>query len=133
MTLIIEPFPLYLTNYIGISFSEKALSGRFWCSSQMKTSRNPVKDQLAAFGPNLKQCRLRHEWTMVELAQRSGLSKPFLSRLESGDRQPSIAAVLTLSQVLGVSPATMFEIQSPPKKVSYRPATGLRLSATQAC
>jgi transcriptional regulator with XRE-family HTH domain len=92
-----------------------------------------VKDQLAAFGPNLKQCRLRHEWTMVELARRTGLSKPFLSRLESGDRQPSIAAVLTLSQALGVSPAAMFEIQSPPKKNRYRPAAGLRLSATHAC
>jgi transcriptional regulator with XRE-family HTH domain len=72
---------------------------------------NLVKQQLAAFGANLKQRRLRNEWTLDELAQRSGLSKTFLSRLESGERQASIAAVLTLSQVFGVSMSLMFETQ----------------------
>jgi transcriptional regulator with XRE-family HTH domain len=92
----------------------------------MKTSQNLVQEQLAAFGTNLKQCRLCNEWTMVELAQRSGLSKPFLSRLESGDRQPSIVAVLTLSKVLGVSPAAMFETQ-PRMKKGRRPTPSLRI------
>jgi transcriptional regulator with XRE-family HTH domain len=77
----------------------------------MTKPANLVKEQLAAFGANLKQRRLRNEWTLDELAQRSGLSKTFLSRLESGDRQASIAAVLTLSQVFGVSIAIMFETQ----------------------
>jgi hypothetical protein len=35
----------------------------------------------------------------------------FLSRLESSDRQASIAAVLTLSRVFGVSLASMFETE----------------------
>jgi len=70
-----------------------------------------VKEQLSSFGANLKQHRLQREWTLDELAKRSGLSKPFLSRLESGDRQASIAAVLTLSQIFGVSLASMFETQ----------------------
>lgn len=70
---------------------------------------NLVKDQLAAFGHNLRERRLKKGWTLEELAERSGLSKPFLSRLESGNRQASIAAVLTLSQVFGVSMASMFE------------------------
>ena len=46
---------------------------------------------------------------MQELADQSGLSKAFLSRLESGDRQASIAAVLTLSRIFGVSLASLFE------------------------
>jgi transcriptional regulator with XRE-family HTH domain len=71
-----------------------------------------VKEQLAAFGANLKELRIRKGWTLEELARRSGLSKPFISRLESGDRQASIAAVLTLSQVFGVSLASMFEVQA---------------------
>ncbi len=70
-----------------------------------------VKDQLAAFGSNLKPRRLERGWTFDDLAKRSGLSKPFLSRLESGDRQASIAAVLTLSQVFELSLAEMFETQ----------------------
>jgi len=77
----------------------------------MTKSKKLVKDQLAAFGANLKQRRLEKGWTLEDLAERSGLSKPFLSRLESGDRQASIAAVLTLSQVFNVSLAEMFETQ----------------------
>src|SRR5271156_655106 len=77
----------------------------------MTKSLKLVKNQLAAFGANLKQHRLQKGWTLEELAARSELSKPFLSRLESGDRQASIAAVLTLSQVFNVSLAEMFETQ----------------------
>jgi 4-hydroxy-tetrahydrodipicolinate synthase len=68
-----------------------------------------VKNQLASFGANMKEQRLKRDWTLDELADRSGLSKPFLSRLEAGNRQASIAAVLTLSQVFGVSLAALFE------------------------
>ncbi len=46
---------------------------------------------------------------MEELACRSRLSKAFLSRLESGSRQASIAAALTLSRIFGVSLASLFE------------------------
>ena len=77
----------------------------------MKKSRNLVKEQLAAFGANLKQLRQEKGWSLNELAAKSGLSGPFLSRLESGDRQASISAVLTLSQVFGLSLAEMFETQ----------------------
>jgi quercetin dioxygenase-like cupin family protein len=79
----------------------------------MSKPKNVVKDQLAAFGDNLKQQRLRKGWTLDDLAKRSSLSKPFLSRLESGDRQASIAAVLTLSEVFGLSLAEMFETHVP--------------------
>jgi transcriptional regulator with XRE-family HTH domain len=75
----------------------------------MAKPKNLVKEQLAAFGANLKQQRVRRGWTLDELAKRSDLSKPFLSRLESGDRQASIAAVLTLCEVFGLSMAEMFE------------------------
>jgi transcriptional regulator with XRE-family HTH domain len=78
----------------------------------MKKSHRLVKDQLAAFGANLKQYRLAKGWTLDDLATRSGLSRPFLSRLESGGRKASIAAVLTLSEAFGVSLASMFETQT---------------------
>jgi transcriptional regulator with XRE-family HTH domain len=68
-----------------------------------------VQHQMASFGARLRELRLGRGWTLEGLAQQSGLSKPFLSRLESGDRQASISAVLTLSQIFGVSLASMFE------------------------
>jgi transcriptional regulator with XRE-family HTH domain len=65
--------------------------------------------QLSSFGARLKELRLRRGWTLQELAARSALSKAFLSRLESGDRQASIAAALTLSRIFDVSLASLFE------------------------
>ena len=70
-----------------------------------------IKSQLNSFGARLKELRLQRGWTLEELACRSGLSKAFLSRLESGGRQASIAADLTLSRIFGVSLASLFESQ----------------------
>jgi transcriptional regulator with XRE-family HTH domain len=68
-----------------------------------------IQSQLCSFGTRLQELRLQKDWTLQELADRSGLSKAFLSRLESGDRHASIAAVLTLSRIFGVSLASLFE------------------------
>lgn len=68
-----------------------------------------IQSQLSSFGARLRELRLRRGWPLQELAARSGLSKAFLSRLESGDRQASIAAVLTLSRIFDVSLASLFE------------------------
>jgi len=68
-----------------------------------------IQCQLQSFGVRLRELRLNYNWTLDDLARQSGLSKAFLSRLESGGRQASIAAVLTLSQVFNVSVASLFE------------------------
>ncbi len=68
-----------------------------------------IQSQLSSFGARLRELRLKRGWTLEELACRSSLSKAFLSRLESGDRQASIAAALTLSRIFDVSLASLFE------------------------
>lgn len=68
-----------------------------------------VDQELARSSQRLGELRSERGWTLDELAERSGLSKPFLSRLEAGDRRPSIAAVLTLARVYGVSIGAIFE------------------------
>jgi transcriptional regulator with XRE-family HTH domain len=70
-----------------------------------------IQSQLKSFGTRLRELRLERGWTLEELACRGGLSKAFLSRLESGDRQASIAAALTLSRIFNVSLASLFESQ----------------------
>ena len=77
----------------------------------MTLIKDPVELQLASFGTALRELRQTRGWSLQELASRSGLSKTFLSRLETGDRQASIAAVLTLARIFGVSLASMFETQ----------------------
>jgi transcriptional regulator with XRE-family HTH domain len=75
----------------------------------MNELHDPVKTQLTSFGSRLKELRTEQSWTLDQLASRSGLSKPFLSRLESGDRQASIAAALTLARIFKVSLDFLFE------------------------
>ena len=71
--------------------------------------QDDVQSQLCSFGARLRELRLKRGWTLQELACRSALSKAFLSRLESGGRQASIAAALTLSRIFDVSLASLFE------------------------
>ncbi len=68
-----------------------------------------LQEQLTSFGARLKDMRRSRGWTLEDLAARAGLSTAHLSRLESGDRQASIAAVLTLSRIFGASLASLFE------------------------
>jgi transcriptional regulator with XRE-family HTH domain len=77
----------------------------------MTLIRDAIQLQLASFGAALRELRQNRNWSLQELAARSGLSKTFLSRLETGDRQASISAVLTLARIFDVSLATMFETQ----------------------
>jgi transcriptional regulator with XRE-family HTH domain len=77
----------------------------------MTLIRDAIQLQLASFGSALRELRQNRDWSLQELASRSGLSKTFLSRLETGDRQASIAAVLTLARIFDVSLASLFETQ----------------------
>ncbi|MBV8970095.1 MAG: cupin domain-containing protein [Verrucomicrobia bacterium] len=70
-----------------------------------------IQSQLGSFGVRLQNLRISRGWSLQDLADRSGLSRAFLSRLESGDRQASIAAVLTLSRIFQVSLASLFEAE----------------------
>jgi transcriptional regulator with XRE-family HTH domain len=56
---------------------------------------------LVSVGQRLRVARERVGLTLDQTAELSGLSKAHLSRLESAERQPSIAALLSLSDALG--------------------------------
>lgn len=72
------------------------------------TAENLTRAEIASLGERLRSLRAGREWTLDELARRSGLSKSYLSRLEDGDRQPSIAALLSLAQAHGLPLASLF-------------------------
>jgi transcriptional regulator with XRE-family HTH domain len=57
---------------------------------------------LMSIGERLRAARERAGYTLEELAALTGLSKAHLSRLESAERQPSIAALLTFASALRV-------------------------------
>jgi DNA-binding XRE family transcriptional regulator/mannose-6-phosphate isomerase-like protein (cupin superfamily) len=60
-------------------------------------------------GSRLHVMRESRQWTLEMLAERTGLSKAYLSRLEGGDRQPSIVALCAIAKAFGVSIAALFE------------------------
>ncbi|HTV47948.1 MAG TPA: cupin domain-containing protein [Phycisphaerae bacterium] len=68
-----------------------------------------VEQSITELGAKLSAFRSSRGWTLDELAERSGLSKAQLSRLESAERQPSLAALLSLAQAFGISVASFFE------------------------
>jgi transcriptional regulator with XRE-family HTH domain len=75
----------------------------------MSTIHDHANDVVLSLANRLHAMRESRGWTLEELAERTGLSKAYLSRLEGGDRQPSIAALLTVATAFGVSIAALFE------------------------
>lgn len=61
-----------------------------------------ITNVLAEVGPRLRQARLRRDVTLTELASATGISKSTLSRLESGQRKPSLELLLPIAKAHGV-------------------------------
>jgi transcriptional regulator with XRE-family HTH domain len=57
-----------------------------------------VPDVLAGVGPRLRRLRERRAMTLTAVAARTGISKSTLSRLESGQRKPSLELLLPLAE-----------------------------------
>ena len=57
---------------------------------------------LDAVGPRLRQVRAQRGLTLTAVAQQTGMSKSTLSRLENGQRRPSLELLLPLAQLYRV-------------------------------
>ena len=55
-------------------------------------------DVLEAVGPRLRALRQRSEQTLAQLSERTGISVSTLSRLESGQRRPTLELLLPLAR-----------------------------------
>src|SRR5918911_551802 len=55
-------------------------------------------DVLAEVGPRLRRLRERRSLTLTAVAAKTGISKSTLSRLESGQRKPSLELLLPLAE-----------------------------------
>ena len=64
--------------------------------------------QAAAVGARLRSLRQGRDMTLDTLSEAAGLDKGYLSRLERGMKNPTIATVLRLSEALDVSVAELF-------------------------
>ena len=60
-----------------------------------------LSEALTTIAESLREERTRAGLTLEQLAQRAELSTAHLSRLESGDRQPSVAALIAPRRLRG--------------------------------
>lgn len=61
-----------------------------------------VSAQLKVLGENLRLARLRRRISALQLAQRAGISRPTLSKLEKGDPGVSLAVLASVMFCLGL-------------------------------
>ena len=59
----------------------------------------------SAFGKSLKSRRLSSNLSQEQLGLKSGLSRPFISELEMGKKDPSLFTIFKLADALKVKPS----------------------------
>ena len=65
-------------------------------------STDPAEAMARAIGLRVRSARLAREWTLDQLALRSGVSRRMVVNVEQGSANPSIATLLRLSDALGI-------------------------------
>jgi transcriptional regulator with XRE-family HTH domain len=81
-------------------------------------------DTLSGVGPRLRALRQERERTLADVAAETGVSVSTLSRLESGDRKPTLELLLPLARAYAVSLDEL--VDAPPTgdpRVHLRPVT----------
>lgn len=63
---------------------------------------------MTGLGSSIREHRLAHDLTLVALAERSGLSQPFLSQVENGRAAPSMDSLVRIASALGTTPQALF-------------------------
>lgn len=82
----------------------------------MDASKSRKREQLIAFGEHLRALRKKKGYSGVELSNKIGVDKQFLSRLELGNSDPRLSTLIRLSQALDLHVADLL------KKMKYPPA-----------
>ena len=59
----------------------------------------------SAFGKSLKSKRLSSNLSQEQLGLKSGLSRPYISELEMGKKDPSLFTIFKLADALKVNPS----------------------------
>ncbi|MDX6752434.1 cupin domain-containing protein [Geminicoccaceae bacterium 1502E] len=67
------------------------------------------RDQLRHLGEELRGLRKAHQLSLKDLAERSGKSASFISKIERGQSRPSISALQDIAEVLGVPIGWFFQ------------------------
>jgi transcriptional regulator with XRE-family HTH domain len=79
------------------------------------------KDVAEAISARVRQLRENAGWTLEQLADRSGVSRAMISRIERAEASPTAALLARLSEALGLSLSDFFaDDEKPASRVSRR-------------
>ena len=82
----------------------------------MPRSKDPSASMAARIGARLRAERSARAFTLATLAAKTGLSEAFLSRLERGAASASIASLVQIAEVLGLSMQDLFDTPAEPRR-----------------
>ena len=99
------PFVIATVHDVGYALCEIAENPRH----TPRTSRSNGASDLAK---NVRHWRIAAGLTQTAVAKRSGLNRSYLSHLESGRRNPTIATIERLAKAFNVTPGQFFENMS---------------------
>jgi DNA-binding XRE family transcriptional regulator len=94
-----SPYVIAVVHDVGYVLCEIAENPRH-------TSRTRRRKDVAQLARNVRQLRLAVGLTQTALAKRSGMNRSYLSRLESGRHNPTLATLERLAKSLEVMPGS---------------------------
>ena len=74
------------------------------------------------FGARVREIRLGRAMTQEDLAERCGLFRTYMSRIETGQANPTLTMIDALAASLGVPIAAQFDGFAPERVPAPRPA-----------
>ncbi|MGV9254303.1 helix-turn-helix domain-containing protein [Streptomyces sp. NPDC003697] len=90
-------------------------------SPESESPAEPAGD-LSAVAPQLRALRRRAAFTLEAAAREAGLSPAHLSRLETGQRQPSLPMLLALARIYGTTVSELLGERVPERDAVVRSA-----------
>ena len=79
-----------------------------------------MTDILLVLGNNIRKIRKEFGWTQADLAEKSGISVPFMTQIELGGKSASLEVVQNIANALNISYRQLFEenISANPEKTN---------------
>jgi DNA-binding XRE family transcriptional regulator len=96
-------FVIATVHEVGYALCEVAENQRHTSSGRTRSSNGA-----SPLARNMRQLRIAAGLTQTALAKRSGINRSYLSHLEGGRRNPTLATLERLAKTLNVTPGSFF-------------------------
>ncbi|CAN1212290.1 helix-turn-helix domain-containing protein [Tumidithrix helvetica PCC 7403] len=92
------------------------VGGNIMYEDSISSQHSADSDSLARYlGNTIRDLRQKHGLTIAEVAEKSGISRGMLSKIENALTATSLETLVKIANALGVSMATLFRHYNPPE------------------